>query len=159
MVDQRKRPSPGWFAKGAVFETYVAGLFPREVFSILHDTRRDAKSERKPKSILDPDFRVLHRPSEHKFWVECKFRSSARYGVVSWSGGDAQLERYLEFQDKVRPERVYVVIGLRGAPEEPKFMYCIPLDEIKEPDVFVNEIRGYLRHPHTIFTYSRGRLR
>jgi hypothetical protein len=158
-VNQRKSPGKKWLVKGTAFESYVIGLFPRGAFSILHDTRQYANSEVMPRGVLDPDFRLLHKPSGHTFWVECKFRSSARYGVISWSSGSSQYERYLEFQEKVRPEKVYVVIGLIGIPSEPKFMYCIPLDEIEQPDVYVNKIVGYKRHPRGIFTYVRGRLR
>lgn len=158
LVDQRKRPSGKWAVKGTAFESCVAGLFPMSAFSIIHDTRRDSNSSRMPRSVKDPDFRIRHRASGHSFWIECKFRSSARHGVISWCSGQQQFERYKEFQDKVRPERVYVVVGLIGSPYSPKFMYCIPLDEITEPDLFVNEVSSYRRNPPFLFVYDRGRL-
>ncbi len=158
IVDKRKTPSPRWLAKGTVFEGYVRGLFPEEVFSVLHDTSQDSRPHDAMHSILNPDFRLRHEPSRHSFWVECKFRSSARYGVVSWSAGASQYERYLEFQKRVRPEKVYIVIGLVGSPSKPKFMYCIPLDEIQEPDIYIDEMVKFKRHSTAIFNYRQGRL-
>ena len=158
IVEQRKGRAKGGPAKGTSFESHVIGLFPIDVFSVLHDTRRDSVAERIPESALYPDFWLRHRPSRHSFWVECKFRSSARYGVVSWSSGVPQFERYKEFQERVRPEKVYIVVGLIGYSTRPKFMYCLPLDEIAEPDLYVNEIRKYMRNPREIFTYVQGRL-
>lgn len=158
IIEQRRGKAKGGPAKGTSFESHVIGLFPTDMFSVLHDTRRDSVAEKIPESALNPDFRLRHRPSKHVFWVECKFRSSARYGVISWSTGAPQFVRYKEFQERVRPEKVYVVIGLIGFSTKPKFMYCIPLDEITEPDLYVNEIRKYVRNPRGIFTYVQGRL-
>jgi hypothetical protein len=62
-----------------------------------------------------PDFQIRHNPSRHLIWVECKFRSSLHDGKIQWSEPE-QLGRYKDFQRKVRPEKVYVVMVMEAGP-------------------------------------------
>jgi hypothetical protein len=158
IIDQRKSKDKNRFVKGTALEDHVAELFPNETFSILHDTRKVVLDGTMKSRLKDPDFQLQHKESGDKFWVECKYRSSARYGVIGWCKDPHQFERYKAFQEKVRPQRVYAIIGLIGSSAEPKFMYCIPLDDIKKADLYVNEIVQYKRNPCDNFRYIEGRL-
>jgi hypothetical protein len=145
------------YAKGDLFEEYVINLFPAEYFKILHaTTRRDDLGGRQIESAKNPDFHIQHIPSRHKFWVEAKFRQNIYNNKLIWCNQN-QLMRYKKFQDSVRPEKVYIVIGNGGSPSAPEIIYCIPLDEIKYTDLFLSKIEMYKKHPYSQFIYN-GRL-
>jgi hypothetical protein len=147
------------FAKGDLFEVLVQRMLPDKEFAIVHaTTRRDDLDGRKIESAKDPDFRVRHRNSNHLFWVECKYRSEPYQDKVQWCEKH-QLERYKEFQEKVGREKVYIVIGLGGIASRPTSIYCVPLDEIKYPGLFLTTLQPY-KHPRNHpFSYVNGRLK
>ncbi|MEM3513048.1 MAG: hypothetical protein QXH13_02590 [Thermoplasmata archaeon] len=146
------------YAKGDLFENYVIDHFPQEFFKILHaTTRRDDLGGRQIESAKNPDFHLQHIPSGHKFWVEAKFRRDLFQNKLVWCK-EFQLKRYKEFQEEVRPEKVFIVIGLGGRPTSPETMYCIPLDEIEYVGLYLHKIEHYRRDPTAEFRYRNGVL-
>jgi hypothetical protein len=102
------------YSKGDLFENYAQKLFPDQDFKVVHyTTRRDELDGRKIESAQNPDFQFEHRRSGHRFWVECKWRGDLYDGKLDWCK-DYQFKRYKEFQEEVRPQKVYAVIGLDG---------------------------------------------
>jgi hypothetical protein len=146
------------YSKGDLFEEYVIDLFPEEYFKILHaTTRRDDLGGRQIESAKNPDFHIQHIPSGHKFWVEAKFRQNIYNDKLIWCR-EYQLERYKEFQESVRPEKVFIVIGNGGSASAPETIYCIPLDQIDYVGLFLSKIEKYRKRPNTPFYYSNGIL-
>ena len=146
------------FAKGDCFESYVCRLFPESHFTLVQaTTTRDDLNGRRIEQSLQPDFQFRHEPSRHRFWVECKFRSQLYDNKIQWAE-KWQLDRYKEFQEMKRPEKIYVVIGFGGLAIKPYSLYCIPLDDIKYPGLFPNAIEQYRRSLNRDFLYLDGRL-
>jgi hypothetical protein len=147
------------FFKGHYFEEFVRSLFPSEDFDVLHakTTRNDLKSGRFGET-KDPDFRFCHRSSGRCFWVECKFRSTLYDGKIKWAE-KWQMNRYQEFQRLHRPEKVYIVIGFGGDPNNPDSLYSIPLDKILDTRLFPMSIEKYHRTVDKEFEYHGGRLK
>jgi hypothetical protein len=146
------------FSKGEIFEEYVAGLFPEKFFSIMHKTTNKSDlNGRKIESSLKPDFQFRHLPNNHCFWVECKFRSDIYQDKIEWCK-EWQFNRYKQFQESVRPEKIFVVIGLGGRWSNPEALYCMPLDEINYPGLFPKSIGKYRRPVDKEFWYQAGKL-
>jgi len=148
------------YSKGETFERYSLRLFPEKYYKVLRVTpRRNDLDGRFVESALDPDFQLQHISSKHIFWVECKFRSSMSAGKIQWCNGFQQFARYKEFQEKNRPQKVFILIGLGGQSYAPKSMYCIPLDCIAYEGLYLGSIAKYKRNPHSSFKYEYGRLK
>lgn len=145
-------------AKGDLFEDYVLDMFPENVFGAIHVTPRSSDlNGRKVESQNEPDFQFRHKPTNHKFWVECKFRADLFQGKIAWSK-PWQLAKYKEFQEAHRPEKMFVVIGFGGRSSRPEEMYCIPLDEVQYPALYPSTIAKYRRPTDKEFWYSGGKL-
>ncbi len=149
-------------AKGDLFEQYCLKRFHETIFDCHYYTpRRKDIGSRQVRCLGHPDFQFYHKPSEHKFWVECKFRKHLDdEGKINWSKGEDQLERYRAFQEEHRPEKVFIVIGLGGMPSMPSSMYCIPLDDVAYPGLFPSYVEKWRRKdPSAPFEYKSGTLR
>lgn len=147
------------FAKGDLFEELVVKLLPEQQFSIIHaTTRRNDLSGRRIESAKDPDLHIRHRKSNHKFWVECKYRGDLYEDKVNWCR-QYQLDRYRAFQEERRPEKLYIVIGFGGMVTRPESLYCVPLDDMKYPDLYLTTLQPYWHPRNRPFDYSCGRLR
>lgn len=146
------------YSKGDLFEELVIDLFPDNIYTVIQfTTRREDLDGRFIEQAKFPDIRLRHEPSGHQFWVECKFRSSTYQNKLHWCES-YQLQRYREIQEMVRPEKVFVVVGLGGACNNPESMYCMPLDEVQYPGLYLNTIQKYRRDPRADFYYQAGRL-
>jgi hypothetical protein len=42
---------------------------------------------------------------------------------------------------------VFIVIGLAGKPNNPEFVFCLPLEEAKYPELFPSILDKYEREP------------
>ena len=147
------------FAKGGVFEKLVVDLFPEKVFALIYaTTTREDLNGRKVESAKNPDFQFQHRPTGHKFWVECKYRKSLFKKKLHWCE-PWQFDRYKKFQEDIRPQKVFVVMGKGGNPNTPDEMYCMPLDEIKYPALYPSVLEPYKRPVDKSFWYNGGRLK
>ena len=146
------------FRKGHEFEIYTLRLFNKNEFDLLYATPTRGDYEgRIIESAKDPDFKFRHKKSIHEFWVECKYRSDYFREKLEWCK-DYQLQRYKDFQERERPRKVYVVMGLGGLSSEPESMYRIPLDEIKYTGLYPSVLKKYERNPTKPFDYRNGRL-
>jgi len=146
--------------KGHEFEKYVLNLF-KEKFSIVDVTSDYAsKSGAFVESSMNPDLTLRCKKSNQKFAVECKFRSDLYWNpnkkayMLQWSN-PAQMRRYQEYQQK-NAIPVFVVIGLDGSPNKPKYMFCIPLNEAKYPDLFESILEKHERSPTKPFQWNHS---
>lgn len=149
---------------GKKFEDRILDLIfknngKREYFALEYRTPDyyDPKSGIYAESNLDPDFRIRYNPTGDVFAVECKYRSGLfrnNYGkyVLSWSK-PAQFARYQKYQQE-RNIPVYVVIGLGGEPDNPEMIYCIPLSDIKYPQLYPSVLKKYEHPPTELFFWN-----
>lgn len=144
---------------GDLFEAYVADLFsPREYTFLEVTPRRGDLNGRYIAAALNPDFRIRYEPNGHIIWVECKYRSGLYKGKLEWCK-EEQFERYRRFQREHWPEKVYVVIGLGGQPDDPGSLFCIPLIEIASSALEPSLLEpNRMRSPGSPFVYRAGRL-
>jgi hypothetical protein len=147
------------FAMGDSFELKVSRLFPDSEFVCVHHTNgKDDLDGRMVENTLKPDFQFRHRGTGHLFWVECKYRSDADGDTVRWTKPE-QLDRYIEFQKEVRPQKVYVAIGTGGLPSYPRNVYCIPLDNAHYPELYLSKLQKFAHDPGKPFEYVDFRVR
>jgi len=66
------------------------------------------------------------------FFSEIHPNSTDKFSQIS---KPAQFTRYQKYQQE-KHIPVYVVIGFGGEPNDPEMIYCIPLSEIKYPQLY-----------------------
>lgn len=145
--------------KGHEFEKYVLDLFEKDDFAYVTVTSDYAsKSGAFVESSMNPDLVIRCKKSKQKFAVECKFRSNLYWNkerkaeMLQWSS-PAQMRRYREYQ-KEEGIPVFVVIGLGGFPDDPEYMFCLPLNEAKYADLFPSFLEKYERKPTKAFKWD-----
>lgn len=154
LTERRSDP----FFKGCTFETYATSLFPEEMFTLVDVTpHRQDLNGRWVESKLNPDFKIRYKPDGPTFWVECKYRSKLYNGMLRWSDYQ-QHERYKKFQRDRTDEKMYVLIGLGGQPENPEAIYLIPLDDIPSYNLEPSFCEGYRIPSSVSFSFTDGRL-
>ena len=136
------------YAKGKEFELFVESMFPNRDFEVMQ--RAD------PEGSKLPDLYIKDRKAREKFWVEAKWRAKLfndKFKICEPN----RLESYRNFQKSVKPETVFMVLGLGGEPSMPEEVYCLPLEEIQYPSLYRSVLRDK-RHEHASFRYERGKL-
>ncbi|MCD1294403.1 hypothetical protein CUJ83_05245 [Methanocella sp. CWC-04] len=141
------------------FERLVSGLFSPEHYAI----------ERKPvtpaadQPYRDPDIIIKHKKSNQRFAVVCVFRQDFSQGqsvgsdVIRWSSPN-QIKHYQDFQSSKKLP-VFVVAGVKGFPDNPEHMYCIPLDSAKTPEIPPSVYGGHRKPVNKPFFYMNGKLK
>ena len=149
---------------GKAFEDHIQGLIfnnngRKQYFTLEARTSDyyDPKSRIYAESNLEPDFRIRYNPTGDVFAVECKFRSGYAKDnkgrpILSWSK-PAQFARYQKYQQE-RNIPVYVVIGFGGSPDNPNTIYCIPLSEIKYPQLYPSILKKYEHPTNELFFWN-----
>ncbi|WP_319507016.1 hypothetical protein [uncultured Methanolobus sp.] len=131
--------------KGDDFEEYVANLYPESDYTIVEwttDTVR--KHKRYVEADTRPDLLIRHKLSGEQFYVECKYRSYTIDNKIIWTNAE-QLKRYQEFS-KEKEEPVFIIIGLGGSPKRPESLFCIPLEDAKYTELYLNDINQFRRN-------------
>ena len=140
--------------KGDAFEKYVVKRFSRKHFKI-KEWRGDkyvdgvyAESNRYP----DLEIGFTLRDKQDVFAVECKWRKSSFNGELRW-GENYQLEQYQKFSEhKNLP--VFIIIGVGGSPSDPKYLYVIPLQDVKSHILNTSDIKRFLKTDDRDFYWS-----
>jgi hypothetical protein len=139
--------------KGHDFEKYVANLFKLrgDYFAIEHwsTDHSDKRAGIKVESDSQPDFLIRYKPKKESFAVECKWRANPYYNqkirdyVIKWAES-YQIKNYQQYSKKNNVP-VFVVIGLAGKPSKPEYMFCLPLEVAKYPELFPSVLDKYER--------------
>lgn len=128
---------------GDDFEKFVVQKFDKKYFSIKewagdkYVKGHYAKTTSQPDVLLE--FKLREKRSELS--VECKWRKSYYKNGVEFAKKE-QVERYKEFQ-KERNIPVFIAIGIGGKGTEPEQLYIIPLKEIENNFLSMNELKKY----------------
>ena len=137
------------YAIGHKFETYLESMFVRSGFKIL------LRPDEWGSTVPDFYVRAAGRP---KFWVEAKYRNRLiddKYDVCLKD--PHRLKTWHIFQEVVRPEPVYMVLGLGGDPTRPEKTYCLDLQLVKNPGMYHSTLRDNVHESET-FKFEKGRL-
>ncbi len=145
------------YDKGVKFEKYVISLFSPKYFSIADWTRDSSgKHNIRVESDSNPDLTIRYLLTKEKFSVECKYRSNLYEGKLRWTYGQ-KIEDYRQYaQENDIP--TFIAIGLGGYPDEPKRMFCIPLEEAKYPELYPSIYERYERNPRKQFFWKNELL-
>ncbi len=143
--------------KGNKFERYVVDKFDDKLFSIVEwTTDMCRKHNRYVESDCNPDLVIRDRTTNEIFCVECKYRSRLVNGFFNWSYPD-QIARYFSYsRDRKIP--FYVVLGLGGNPDSPIELFCVPLQEAKNPQIHIDMLRKYYHDLRRGFIWKNGIL-
>ena len=141
--------------KGHDFENYVAHLFTlKNDYFAIHEWTTDHSDKRtgiRVESDSKPDFVIRYKPKNEYFAVEAKWRAYPFYNqnirdyVIKWAE-PYQIKNYQMYSRKMNIP-VFIAIGLAGTPHNPGFMFCLPLEEAKYPELFRGILKKYQREP------------
>ncbi|MBI2591321.1 MAG: hypothetical protein HYW34_01440 [Candidatus Brennerbacteria bacterium] len=134
--------------RGATFEGYVENLFSKQEWRIA-ESNAYRKLGRWVESYSNPDFVFIHRRTNKKIAVECKYKEK-EYERILWAYED-QIERYQNFSQKQNIP-VFVILGIGGRPKNPKRVFLAPLSQIKYPDVKIDYLEKFERDPKKYFS-------
>lgn len=144
--------------KGDKFERYVAERFNDELFSIVEwTTDMSRKHNRFVESDCNPDLVIRDRKTNQIFCVECKYRSHLVNGYFDWSY-PRQVDRYFSYA-RERNIPFYAVLGLGGTPDFPSKIFCVPLEEAKNPQIHISILQKYHHNPRGYFLWADRRLK
>lgn len=144
--------------KGISFEGYVENLFNKQEWRIA-ESNAYRKLGRWVESYSNPDFVFIHRKTNKRIAVECKYKSVSRKedDRFFWAYED-QIENYQNFSTKTGTP-VFVVIGIGGRPKNPKKIFLAPLSLVKYPDVKMDYLQKFERDPRKVFSLdNQGNL-
>jgi len=137
---------------GEAFEDYVEGLLERESGKV-----RVLKSTK----YRFPDFEasITHNGKEHEFSVECKYRSS----FYRFRSGNVVERDYLkkcqEHQEKYNGRPFFLVLGVGKPPNDPQYLYSIPLKDLPGAKLKHDKLELYLQERGKVEPkYSRDKL-
>jgi len=143
---------------GDTFEEYLLHLFhPLEFIHEKLPPKREFGKRTSKKEEKKPDFKFTHRRSEHSFWVEAKYRSDTYKGKLRVCK-KYKYERYKKFQKRVKPEKVFIVVGHDGEPYDPDTLYVFDIEKMKHPTPYEHMLDNRGRNPRELFRYKSGRL-
>ena len=134
--------------KGISFEGYVENLFNKQEWRIA-ESNAYRKLGRWVESYSNPDFVFIHRKTNKRIAVECKYKGK-EYERVLWAYED-QIEHYQNFSAKEKIP-VFIIIGIAGRPKNPKRMFLVPLSLVKYPDVKMDYLQKFERDSRKSFS-------
>ena len=53
----------------------------------------------------------------------------------------------------------FVILGLRGTPRSPEYVFCIPLSKAEYPELYLSVLKKYNHDPDKNFFWMSGALR
>ncbi|MEK6824553.1 MAG: hypothetical protein AABY02_01745 [Nanoarchaeota archaeon] len=139
--------------RGATFEGYVENLFSHQEWRVA-ESNAYRKLGRWVESYSNPDFVFIHRKTNKRIAVECKYKLALpkEDGRFFWAYED-QIENYQSFSAKTGTP-VFVVIGMDGRPKNPKKIFLAPLSLVKYPDVKMDYLQKFERDPRKPFSLN-----
>lgn len=151
---QRKSERDRFYKMGRAFEEYVIALFPDAEWE-LEDRSSDTSRQigRTVTGDAAYDFIVRHRATSRRFVVQCKYRSRF-YRQEGKDGLDwakpYQIQNYRKF-GRERGCLYLGVIGLGGQPRQPEMLIVLPLEELRYPFMWKENVIKGRREPRAPF--------
>ncbi|HLD72581.1 MAG TPA: hypothetical protein VJA23_03270 [Candidatus Nanoarchaeia archaeon] len=138
--------------KGDKFEEYICDLLDNKQWEILAWNRDNYKNRNRyiKNDAEPPDFKIKNRDNNNVYWLECKYRKDFLGGEkehIFWAKKH-QIERYNKYAQE---NPCLIVVGIGNKPEEPEYLYLVPLQRLKYPKVFRNYLDSFERNPNQKF--------
>ncbi|SNQ60872.1 hypothetical protein [Candidatus Methanoperedens nitratireducens] len=118
--------------KGELFEDYILTLF-NNYYTIV------------PRTESFPDFIIKYNPNRETFAIECKWKQELFN--ESYNINDREFLNYKEYQ-KQKKIPFFMILGLDGTPSNPNYIFIIPLERLKYPDI-KNHYLNKFKRPNT----------
>jgi len=137
---------PDSFVKGEEFEDYVREfVFPKDKYDLLHKSHNyETNEEDYVESSLMPDFKLRCKKTNKEFFVEAKFRKDKQYKDKTEWCKPYQLKRYKEIDKNQAP--VFICLGLGDYPDEPEYIFIIPMSKLKYTALYDSFLKKYEFH-------------
>jgi hypothetical protein len=146
-------------ARGHVFESTVRRSFPESDFALMFTATGHHELDMPfTRETRDPELKYRHLLTGIPFWVTCHYSPEIHYSKVKWCDG-FQLDRYRWFQENIGPETVYVIIGVGGWAREPEYLFCLPLNNARQPSLYMDTLKPFRHEAQLAFKFVDGRLR
>lgn len=142
--------------KGLAFEKFITQKFDRKYFKLLEWTSDKSHNGVHAEANKHPDllWQFKLRNETHKFAVECKYRSHLISNQIEVCS-ERQLSNYRQYASNNNIP-VFVVVGMGGAPEQPNYLYIIPLQKLTKCHLHIQELNDFKRYKNidTNFYYE-----
>lgn len=136
--------TPESFKTGEKFENYVRKrLFTDRYYELLQRTYGYNVKTKHYVHSSNPDFKLRDRRTLKTFYAEIKYRKNFYKGKTSWCT-EEQLNRYRQSSQEAP---VFIVLGIAGKPQRPKFVFLIPLRVANFTELYLSEIKRYMIRP------------
>lgn len=140
--------------KGRIFEEYIVGLLPAGNSVILEEWQSDKMLEgRYPLSNRNPDLllsiRLKGGLGTAHVAIECKWRQTFGNGSLQWTTQE-KIEIYRQYGLQ-KNALVFVALGIGGTPDNPQYLYFVPLDKMSDPVVVQSDISEF----RSVYTHGR----
>ena len=124
--------------KGQAFEEYVISKFDFSRKSLTLLSRADNSSTAtKP----DLDIKLTAGGKDYRFAVECVWRQDMPQESLDWCK-EEKIE-VLKSYEKKNNAKVFIVVGIGGAPRNPEQLYIVPLDERPYANIYTSVLSKY----------------
>lgn len=140
--------------KGDDFEKFVLNLFPKKDYTLLNWTEDKWSYEKENGPIeeheLYPDLLLEANSTNQEYFIEAKYRSSFKDGVVSIAT-ENQLRRYGHWSN-MRWAVCFIAVGIGRSPRKPERLALIPLNKAM-PTIPISLFEQYERSPQKKIYY------
>ena len=139
--------------RGVTFERYVENLFSKQEWRIA-ESNAYRKLGRWVESYSNPDFVFIHRKTNKRVAVECKYKSVSpkEDDRFFWAYED-QIENYQNFSAKNWNSR-FCNYRYWWQTKNPKKIFLAPLSLVKYPDVKMDYLQKFERDPKKTFSLN-----
>jgi hypothetical protein len=146
--------------KGRLFEIFSARIWNDSYRTVIKDWTPDKgfKEGIYIESNGNPDFVIHIKEKNINISVECKYRS--KFTVTNFNkqkiftnlDKNKKIERYKNYQQK-SGIKVYILLGIEGVPENPKYLYLVPLDELDNTKINYSEFDNFMTTKNRLEPY------
>jgi hypothetical protein len=144
------------YAQSDAFEAFVLRMFPQDEFAVVRAT-----SGRDDLGCIEeagtPVLKLKQIGSGAELWIATRYHRAVGHNKVEWCT-EGQLDHYREFQESVRPSKVYIMIGLGGEASGPHHLFCVPMDQARWPALYIPVLRLFEHDVRGLFRFADGRL-
>jgi hypothetical protein len=147
--------------KGRLFEIFSARIWNDDYRTIIKDWTPDKGFNEKiyVESNGNPDFVIYLKEKDISVSVECKYRSKftttkfSQQNIFTNFDKNHKIERYKKYQQK-SGIKVYILLGIEGIPEKPKYLYLVPLDELDKTKINYSSFDNFMTTKNKLESYK-----